>query len=117
MAGCRGLLGVSTFLLEIGTEELPADFARLALPQLEQLVRRDLGEARLSHGSIQCTGTPRRLVVQVQDLAQAAPDLEEERKGPPAAQAFKDGTPTQADRKSTRLNSSHSSVSRMPSSA
>ena len=30
---------VSTFLLEIGTEELPADFARLALPQLEQLVR------------------------------------------------------------------------------
>ena len=96
MAGCRGLLGVSTFLLEIGTEELPADFARLALPQLEQLVRRDLGEARLSHGAIQCTGTPRRLVVQVQELAQAAPDLEEERKGPPAAQAFKDGSPTQA---------------------
>jgi tryptophan-rich sensory protein len=27
-------VGVSTFLLEIGTEELPADFARLALPQL-----------------------------------------------------------------------------------
>ena len=96
MAGCRGLLGVSTFLLEIGTEELPADFARLALPQLEQLVRHDLGEARLSHGSIHCTGTPRRLVVQVHDLAQAAPDLEEERKGPPAAQAFKDGSPTQA---------------------
>lgn len=96
MACCRGLLGVSTFLLEIGTEELPADFARLALPQLEQLVRRDLGEARLSHGAIQCNGTPRRLVIQVQDLAAAAPDLEEERKGPPAAQAFKDGTPTQA---------------------
>ena len=96
MAGCRGLLGVSTFLLEIGTEELPADFARLALPQLEQLVRRDLGEARLSHGAVHCTGTPRRLVVQVHDLAAAAPDLEEERKGPPAAQAFKDGVPTQA---------------------
>jgi len=30
---------VSTFLLEIGTEELPADFARLALPQLEAQVR------------------------------------------------------------------------------
>jgi len=26
---------MATFLLEIGTEELPADFARLALPQLE----------------------------------------------------------------------------------
>ena len=96
VAGCRGLLGVSTFLLEIGTEELPADFARLALPQLEQLVRRDFDEARLSHGAITCTGTPRRLVVQVKDLAAAAPDLAEERKGPPAAQAFQDGVPSQA---------------------
>jgi glycyl-tRNA synthetase beta chain len=87
---------VSTFLLEIGTEELPADFARLALPQLEQLVRRDLAEARLSHGAIQCTGTPRRLALLVDNLAAAAEDLQEERKGPPAAQAFKDGQPTQA---------------------
>jgi glycyl-tRNA synthetase beta chain len=87
---------VSTFLLEIGTEELPADFARLALPQLEQLVSRDLAEARLAHGTVQCTSTPRRLVVQVQDLAAAAPDLEEDRKGPPAAQAFKDGMPAPA---------------------
>ena len=87
---------MSTFLLEIGTEELPADFVRLALPQLEQLVRRDLAEARLSHGAIQCTGTPRRLVLLVENLAAAAADLEEERKGPPAAQAFRDGSVTQA---------------------
>ncbi|MFZ9974995.1 MAG: glycine--tRNA ligase subunit beta, partial [Vulcanococcus sp.] len=87
---------MSTFLLEIGTEELPADFARLALPQLEQVVRRDLSEARLGHGEIRCTSTPRRLAIQIQDLQPAAPDLEEERKGPPAAQAFKDGTPTPA---------------------
>ena len=46
---------VSTFLLEIGTEELPADFARLALPQLEQMVRSDLAEQRLGHGLIHCT--------------------------------------------------------------
>ena len=88
--------GVSTFLLEIGTEELPADFARLALPQLEALVRRDLADARLSHGSIHCTGTPRRLALQVHDLAASAEDLQEERKGPPAAQAFLNGQPTQA---------------------
>ena len=87
---------MSTFLLEIGTEELPADFARLALPQLEQLVRRDLAEARLAHGPILCTGTPRRLVLLIDHLAAAAEDLEEERKGPPAAQAFSDGVPTQA---------------------
>lgn len=87
---------VSTFLLEIGTEELPADFARLALPQLEQLVRRDLSEARLEHGLVRCTSTPRRLVVLVEQIAAATPDLEEERKGPPAGQAFKDGVPTPA---------------------
>ena len=96
VGGCCGLNLVSTFLLEIGTEELPADFARLALPQLEQMVRRDLSEARLGHGAIRCTSTPRRIALQVHDLQSAAPDLEEERKGPPAAQAFKDGVPTPA---------------------
>ena len=87
---------MSTFLLEIGTEELPADFARLALPQLEQAVKRDLSAARLSYGQVETTSTPRRLVVQVSELADSAPDLRDERKGPPAAQAFKDGVPTQA---------------------
>jgi glycyl-tRNA synthetase beta chain len=96
VGGCCGLSLVSTFLLEIGTEELPADFARLALPQLEQMVSRDLSEARLGHGEIRCTSSPRRLAVLVEGVEAAAPDLEEERKGPPAAQAFKDGVPTPA---------------------
>ena len=87
---------MSTFLLEIGTEELPADFARLALPQLEALVHRDLAERRLSHGQITVTSTPRRLALVVADLAASAADLEEDRKGPPAAQALKDGVPTPA---------------------
>ena len=87
---------MSTFLLEIGTEELPADFARLALPQLEAAVRRDLAEQRLSHDHVHCTSTPRRLVVCVAGLPAAQPDLADERKGPPAGQAFKDGSPTQA---------------------
>ena len=87
---------VSTFLLEIGTEELPADFARLALPQLEQMVRSDLADQRLGHGLIQCTSTPRRLALLVEDLPASAVDLQEDRKGPPAGQAFQDGVPTQA---------------------
>ena len=37
----------STFLLEIGTEELPADFARQALDQLQERVGRDLRDSRL----------------------------------------------------------------------
>ena len=87
---------MATFLLEIGTEELPADFARLALPQLEQLVQSDLAEQRLTHGPVTCTSTPRRLSVLIQGLAPGQPDLEEDRKGPPAEQAFKNGQPSQA---------------------
>ena len=87
---------LSTFLLEIGTEELPADFARLALPQLESLVRRDLAAARLSFAAIDCTSTPRRLAITIAELPQAQGDLLEDRKGPPSSQAFKDGVPTQA---------------------
>ena len=87
---------MSTFLLEIGTEELPADFARLALPQLEALVHRDLAERRLSHGPVTVTSTPRRLALLVADLPATAADLEEDRKGPPAAQALKEGVPTPA---------------------
>ena len=83
----------ATFLLEIGTEELPADFVRQALDQLQQRVSRDLREARLRHGAVSVCGTPRRLVVSVADLEDRQPDLEEDRKGPPVAQAFKDGIP------------------------
>ena len=83
----------ATFLLEIGTEELPADFVKQALTQLEQRVNRDLREARLGHGAVSVFGTPRRLVVSVADLEDGQPDLQEDRKGPPVAQAFKDGIP------------------------
>ena len=83
----------STFLLEIGTEELPADFARLALQQLVQRVTRDLGECRLSYQGISVSGTPRRLAVRVADLQVRQDDLTEDRKGPPVAQAFVEGKP------------------------
>ena len=83
----------STFLLEIGTEELPADFVRLGLQQLDERVCRDLSECRLDHGGVQTSGTPRRLVVRVDRLQERQDDLTEHRKGPPVAQAFKDGVP------------------------
>ena len=87
---------MSTFLLEIGTEELPADFAQSVIPQLEVSVSRDLNAQRLSHGGIFVSTTPRRISLIVEDLALQALDLEEESKGPPADIAFKDGKPTEA---------------------
>lgn len=87
---------MAIFLLEIGTEELPADFARLALPQLKDQLERDLLSARLSRSSVEVTSTPRRLAVLVDGLPSQQEDRHEEHKGPPAQQAFKDGVATAA---------------------
>jgi glycyl-tRNA synthetase beta chain len=87
---------MATFLLEIGTEELPADFARLAPPQLRERVVADLRDNRLAFDSVHATSTPRRLAVSVEGLALCQSDHLEERKGPPSRQAFRDGQPTAA---------------------
>ena len=87
---------MATFLLEIGTEELPADFARMALPQLEQQVRQALSAHELPLEAVWCGSTPRRLAVGVSGLPERQADQEEERKGPPAEQAFVNGEPAAA---------------------
>jgi glycyl-tRNA synthetase beta chain len=87
---------MATFLLEIGTEELPADFARLALPQLQAVVHRTLADERLAPDTVRVMGTPRRLAVLVEGLPERQSDHSEEHKGPPAQQAFKEGAPTPA---------------------
>jgi len=87
---------VSTFLLEIGTEELPADFSRLVGGQLELRVAKDFEDRRLEYGSIYSTTTPRRVVLLVNDLADKASDFEELRKGPAYNNAFVNGSPTNA---------------------
>ena len=87
---------MASFLLEIGTEELPADFARLALPQLQTRLAEDLASARLPHATLWVTSTPRRLAVRVEGLPPRQEDSQREHKGPPAQQAFRDGSPTTA---------------------
>ncbi|RPI22993.1 MAG: glycine--tRNA ligase subunit beta, partial [Chloroflexota bacterium] len=85
------------FLLEIGSEELPAGDLDSALEQLRGAVPALLAELRLTHGEIRVQGTPRRQVVFVEGLAPHQPDLEQVVKGPPAARAFDAaGQPTKA---------------------
>ncbi len=85
------------FLLEIGMEELPPSDLAQALAQLKAQVPALLEELRLAHGKIQVMGTPRRLVVHVEDLAARQPDRSLDVKGPPADRAFDaDGNPTRA---------------------
>ena len=85
------------FLLEIGTEEIPAKFMNPALNQLKTLSKKILDEKRISYGSIESFGTPRRLVLYVKALAEEQKELMEEVKGPSKKVAFDQaGEPTKA---------------------
>jgi glycyl-tRNA synthetase len=89
--------GPKTLLLEIGTEELPADDLDDALEQLNELAPAALEEARLEYDALEILGTPRRLSVVVEALAPRQRPIEEEVKGPPAQVAFDaGGQPTRA---------------------
>ena len=83
-------------LFEIGTEELPADYVEAGRAALASLLEEKLKAARLGFETLESFATPRRLAVRVRGLAERQERLEEERRGPPAAVAFKDGQPTPA---------------------
>jgi glycyl-tRNA synthetase len=84
--------GPSSFLLEIGVEELPASDVDAAREQLIKRLPALLDELRLEHGDVRVFATPRRLVVSIDALAPNQPDREDRVKGPPADKAFdKDG--------------------------
>ncbi|MBE9011685.1 glycine--tRNA ligase subunit beta, partial [Pseudanabaenaceae cyanobacterium LEGE 13415] len=73
-----------SFLLEVGTEELPASFVDEALSQWRSRIPRQLAELNLASDLIEFYGTPRRLAIVIQGLPAQQPDQEEEIKGPPA---------------------------------
>ena len=84
-------------LFEIGTEEIPARFMSPALKQMRELAENGLDEARLEYARINVYGTPRRLALLVEGLAEKQTDLEMEVKGPSQKAAFDaNGKPTKA---------------------
>ncbi|MBW4576623.1 MAG: glycine--tRNA ligase subunit beta [Aphanothece sp. CMT-3BRIN-NPC111] len=87
---------MSTFLLEVGTEELPASFVDDAIAQWLKRIPQTLAEHTLTSEAIEVYGTPRRLAVLIKGLPTQQADREEDIKGPPAQAAFKDGKPTKA---------------------
>lgn len=84
------------FLLELGTEELPASFVSDAIAQWLKRIPQSLLTHNLTSATVEVYGTPRRLAVLIAGLPSQQPDREEEIKGPPAQAAFKDGKPTPA---------------------
>lgn len=84
-------------LLEIGTEEMPANILSGAVDQLEALAESKFTEARLSHDAITIYATPRRLAVLVKNAADRQPDESVKKRGPSIKAAFdRDGNPTKA---------------------
>jgi len=86
--------GPQELFVEIRCEELPARFVQLASEQLAQGLREML--QGVDHGALRTWATPRRIAVAVAAVAAARPEVEQLVLGPPAAAAFKDGTPTRA---------------------
>ncbi|MCX7707029.1 MAG: glycine--tRNA ligase subunit beta, partial [Anaerolineae bacterium] len=87
----------TTYLLEIGTEELPAGDVLDAIQQLKTSVPRWLADLRLACKTVYVSGTPRRLVVLIEGLSPQQADEETLVKGPPADRAFDaTGAPTPA---------------------
>lgn len=87
----------SSFLLEIGSEELPWQMIQPGMNQLSQSVDTLLTEQRIAHGAIQTFGTPRRLAVLVEAVATVQTSAHQEVLGPSKAVAFDaQGQPTKA---------------------
>lgn len=86
---------LQTFLLEVGTEDLPARFVSSALRQWHTLIPQTLKEQGLV-GEVKVWATPRRLAVLIERLPPQQPDQAIEIKGPAASVAFREGEPTPA---------------------
>ncbi len=85
------------FVLEIGSEEIPARFTPTAMVEVEARLAALLADLHLDHERLRVLATPRRLVVLCDGLDAKQPDREEEVKGPPVSVAFAaDGSPTRA---------------------
>jgi glycyl-tRNA synthetase len=76
------------FLLEIGSEELPASFIRPGLLSLERSLIKLLKDYGISFKHLEVYGTPRRLVALIKGLKEGTEETLIEKKGPAITVAF-----------------------------
>ena len=87
---------MSKYLLEIGTEELPANFSHSVLNQFKSQIEFEFDKKLIKFENIFCTSTPRRIVLIAEGLVDHGKDEMIHRKGPKANSAFLNGVPTNA---------------------
>lgn len=85
------------YLLEIGSEEIPARYVKNALDQIENKFRNLLKEEKIEYEDIKVYSTPRRLTTIISGLSEKQKDEELEVRGPSKKIAFdEDNNPTKA---------------------
>lgn len=86
-----------TLYLEIGCEEIPAGYVVPALEAMSSQMHRFLEEHRITHGAADKAATPRRLILNIPDVAEHQEACTTEILGPPKQVAYdKEGRPTKA---------------------
>jgi glycyl-tRNA synthetase beta chain len=86
-----------TFLVEIGTEELPPKSLRSLAEAFAANFTAELDNADIAHGAVEWFASPRRLALKVNELSGSQPDRDVEKRGPAIAQAFDaEGKPSKA---------------------
>lgn len=81
-------------ILEIGTEEIPAQYMENALKDLNRLAKNYLEESRINYKEIKVYGTPRRLVLFIFHINEKQEDILQKIKGPAYSIAYnKDSQP------------------------
>lgn len=86
-----------TFLVEIGTEELPPKALRSLAESFAANVTAELDAANIAHGDVKWFAAPRRLALKIANLAASQPDREVEKRGPAVSAAFDaEGKPSKA---------------------
>lgn len=78
------------FLLEIGSEELPATFVPIGIQQLELLSRKLLSDHNITYRHLEVFGSPRRLALLIYDLHPHTLQKAVEKKGPALSSLFTD---------------------------
>lgn len=87
------------FILEIGTEEIPAGYLPPALEQIKKLAAKELANQRISCGDISAFATPRRITLLIRKVSESQEAREHEVMGPAVAVAYdEDGNATKAAR-------------------
>lgn len=88
---------LNEFLLEIGTEELPANFANEARIQIKEISEKWLNDNNITFSVLKSYSTPRRLTLVIHDILESQPDINKEVKGPAVSVSYdNEGKPTKA---------------------